>query len=87
MKTLLTKKTSLYQIYSRVFTVSLYSVFILLLFDVNGSLTHWFWQLYYAVAMILMVCSLLSLPSVILYQQKGSWLARMGPAGDRKSVV
>lgn len=78
MKTLLTKKTSLYQIYSRVFTVSLYSVFILLLFDVNGSLTHWFWQLYYAAAMILMVCSLLSLPSVILYQQKGSWLARMG---------
>lgn len=87
MKTLLTKKTSLYQIYSRVFTVSLYSVFILLLFDVNGSLTHWFWQLYYAVAMILMVCSLLSLPSVILYQQKGSWLARMGLIASAMSGV
>lgn len=74
MKTLLTKKTSLYQIYRRVLAVSLCGVFIL----PHGNLTHWFWHLCYGVAITLAVCSLLSLPSAILYQRQRSWLARMG---------
>lgn len=74
MKTLLTKKTSLYQIYRRVLAVSLCGVFIL----PHGSSTRWFWHLCYVVAITLAVCSLLSLPSAILYQRQRSWLARMG---------
>lgn len=85
MKTLLTKKTSLYQIYSRVLAVSLCGVLILLLF--NGNFTHWFWQTCYAVAITLIVCSVLSLPSVILYQRQRSWLARMGLIASAMSGV
>ena len=85
MKTLLTKKTSLYQIYRRVLAVSLCGVLILLLF--NGNFTHWFWQTCYAVAITLIVCSVLSLPSVILYQRQRSWLARMGLIASAMSGV
>lgn len=85
MKTLLTKKTSLYQIYLRVLAVSLCGVLILLLF--NGNFTHWFWQTCYAVAITLIVCSVLSLPSVILYQRQRSWLARMGLIASAMSGV
>lgn len=83
MKTLLTKKTSLYQIYLRVLAVSLCGVFIL----PHGSLTHWFWHLCYVVAITLAVCSLLSLPSVILYQRQRSWLARMGLIASAMSGI
>lgn len=85
MKTLLTKKTSWYQIYLRVLAVSLCGVLILLLF--NGNFTHWFWQTCYAVAMTLIVCSVLSLPSVILYQRQRSWLARMGLIASAMSGI
>lgn len=85
MKTSLTKKTSLYQIYLRVLAVSLCGVLILLLF--NGNSTHWFWQTCYAVAITLIVCSVLSLPSVILYQRQRSWLARMGLIASAMSGV
>lgn len=83
MKTSLTKKTSLYQIYLRVLAVSLCGVLIL----PHGSLTHWFWHLCYVVAITLAVCSLLSLPSVILYQRQRSWLARMGLIASAMSGI